>query len=264
MASGTSQRWWRWAGAGLVLVWLTGCAAYRTAQVPMPSLSVPVEAGRTAPALIVFLPGAQEVPKDILDEGLVAEVKRQGLDADVIVADAHMGYFRAGSFEERLRADVVAPARQRGYQTVWLAGISLGGFGAMRYARAYPDDVDGVVALAPFVATTDVLREVAEAGGLLHWRPMWPLQPGDHQRELLRWLQGYVDPGLNRPPLYIGYGETDRLQPYEPLMVPLLPPDRLLSAPGGHEWAPWKKMWADVLQRLPLPRLPGYQAVVQR
>ena len=91
MASGTSQRWWRWAGAGLVLVWLTGCAAYRTAQVPMPSLSVPVEAGRTAPALIVFLPGAQEVPKDILDEGLVAEVKRQGLDADVIVADGFTG-----------------------------------------------------------------------------------------------------------------------------------------------------------------------------
>lgn len=264
MASWAAHRGLRWIGAGLVCAWLAGCAVPRAARVPMPSVSVPAEAGRIAPVLIVFLPGSREVPQDIVDEGLVAEVKRQGLHADVIVADAHMGYFRAGSFEQRLREDVVAPARQRGYQSVWLAGISLGGFGAMRYARAYPDEVDGVVALAPFVATTDVLREVAEAGGLLHWRPLWPVPPGDYQRELLLWLQGYVDPGLGRPPLYIGYGDTDRLQPYDPLMVPLLPPDRLLGAPGGHDWAPWKQMWTDVLQRLPLPRLPGHQAAVQR
>lgn len=264
MASWAAHRGLRGMGVALVCVWLAGCAVPRAARVPMPSLSVPAETGRMAPVLIVFLPGSREVPQDIVDEGLVAEVRRQGLDADVIVADAHMGYFRAGSFEQRLREDVVVPARERGYQSVWLAGISLGGFGAMRYARAYPDDVDGVVALAPFVATTDVLREVAEAGGLLHWRPLWPVPPGDYQRELLLWLQGYVDPGLGRPPLYIGYGDTDRLQPYDPLMVPLLPPDRLLGAPGGHDWAPWKQMWTDVLQRLPLPRLPGHQAVVRR
>ena len=264
MAGWKRHQRWPWWAALLVCAWLSGCALPRAAQVPMPSLSLPADTGRVAPVLIVFLPGSQEVPQDIVDEGLVAEVRRQGLDADVIVADAHLGYFRAGNFEQRLHDDVVGPARQRGYQAVWLAGISLGGYGAMRYARAYPDDVDGIVALAPFVATTDVLREVSEAGGLLHWQPLWPVQPGDHQRELLLWLQRYVDPGAGRPPLYIGYGDTDRLQPYDPLMVPLLPPDRLLSAPGGHDWGPWKQMWVDALQRLPLPRLPGHQAVVQR
>ena len=34
-----------------------------------------------------------------------------------------------------------------------------------------------------------------------------------------------------------------------------LPPERLLAAPGGHDWAPWKTMWADALERVPLPRV---------
>ena len=195
----------------------------------------------------------------------MAEVKRQGLDADVIVADAHMGYFRAGSFEQRLREDVVAPARQRGYQSVWLAGISLGGFGAMRYARAYPGR-GGRRRGAGAVCGDHRCVARSRRGG----RPA-ALAPfvagasrGTTSASCCSGCKATSIPVLGRPPLYIGYGDTDRLQPYDPLMVPLLPPDRLLSAPGGHDWAPWKQMWTDVLQRLPLPRLPGHQAVVQR
>ena len=54
----------------------------------------------------------------------------------------------------------------------------------------------------------------------------------------------------------MGYGDRDRLQPFmPPLMAGILPPERLLAAPGGHDWAPWKTMWADVLERVPLPRV---------
>jgi hypothetical protein len=34
----------------------------------------------------------------------------------------------------------------------------------------------------------------------------------------------------------------------------ILPPDQLLAAPGGHDWPPWKQMWGDVLDRVPLER----------
>lgn len=235
-------------------VWLGGCALPRAPATPMASLAVQADPARTSTTLIVFLPGAQEVPQDIVDEGLVAQVHQMGLDADVIVADAHMGYFRNGSFEQRLREDVMLPARAQGYQTIWLAGISLGGFGAMRYAQEHPDEVAGIVALAPFVATRLILQEVSGAGGLLRWQPGEPVGAGDYQRELLVWLKGYADPKAVRPPLYMGYGSSDRLQPFEPLMDPLLPPDHRLAAPGGHDWAPWKQMWRDVLQRLPIAR----------
>lgn len=75
-----------------------------------------------SPTLIVFLPGAQEVPQDIVREGFVDQVRARGIDADVVVADAHLGYFYGGVFEQRLREDVVQPARAQGYRSVWLAG----------------------------------------------------------------------------------------------------------------------------------------------
>jgi hypothetical protein len=100
------------------------------------------------------------------------------------------------------------------------------------------------------------LQEVWHAGGLQRWKPHAPPTPSQHERALLLWLKGYADPGHNRPPLYMGYGERDRLQPFKPpLMAGILPPGHLLSAPGDHDWPPWKSMWADALDRVPLPRL---------
>ena len=168
-----------------------------------------------------------------------------------------MGYFRAGSFVQRLREDVMLPARAQGYAAVWLAGISLGGFGSLMYAQTHLDEVQGIIALAPYLAPRAVLREVSQAGGLARWQPSLPLAADDHGRALLLWLKGYADPAQARPPLYMGYGERDRLQPFEPVMAGILPPDRMLSAPGGHEWGPWRRMWADALDRVPLPRAAG-------
>lgn len=237
---------------------LGGCSLMvREPRVPMEVLSLPRTADAQSQTLIVFMPGAQEVPQDIVREGFVAQVRARGIDADVVVADAHLGYFRCGVFEQRLHEDVIRPARERGYRSVWLAGISLGGFGALRYARAHPGEVDGVIALAPYLAPRLDLQAVWQAGGLANWRPDGPLKPWEHERALLLWLQGYADPAQRRPPLFIGHGDHDRLKPFGPLMAGLLPPGRLLSAPGGHDWPPWKAMWADALDRAPLPRAPS-------
>lgn len=252
------SRWcgviWRGLTAAVLAAGLSGCALLlRAPQVPMEALTLPLSPSARSQTLIVFMPGAQEVPQDIVREGFVAQVRARGIDADVVIADAHLGYFYSGSFERRLHDDVIRPARAQGYRSIWMAGISLGGFGAMRYARAHPEEVDGVIALAPYVAPRLVLQDVWHAGGLLRWQPVGPIRPADH--EVLLWLKGYADPALARPPLYIGYGETDRLQPFTPpLMVGILPSARLLSAPGGHDWPPWKTMWADALDRVPLPR----------
>lgn len=246
---------WRCLAAAVLAAGLSGCGLLlRAPQVPMDALTLPLSPSARSQTLIVFMPGAQEVPQDIVREGFVAQVRARGIDADVVVADAHLGYFHNGSFEQRPHDDVVRPARAQGYRSIWMAGISLGGFGALRYARAHPEEVAGVIALAPYVAPRLVLQDVWHAGGLLRWQPVGPIRPADH--ELLLWLKGYADPAQARPPLYMGYGETDRLQPFmPPLMAGILPPERLLAAPGGHDWAPWKAMWADALERVPLPRV---------
>ena len=233
---------------------LAGCAFPRAAKVPMDSIYLPASTDTRADTLIVFLPGAQEVPIDIVKEGFVEQVRARNIDADVMVIDSHIGYFLKRTFDVRIRTDIIEPARAKGYKSIWLAGISLGGFGSLMYSRIFAGEIDGVIAIAPFIAANDVLNEVIDAGGLARWQPKLPLQTDDYQRDLLLWLRGYADPNLQRPKLYIGYGSKDGLAQFQTLIGTILPPDRLLAAPGGHDWPPWKQMWGDVLDRAPLPR----------
>jgi hypothetical protein len=237
---------------------LAGCAFPRAAKVPMDFISLPAAQNARADTLIVFLPGAQEVPLDIVKQGFVEQVRARNIDADVMVIDSHIGYFLKRTFDVRIRTDIIEPARAKGYKSIWLAGISLGGFGSLMYSRIFPGDIDGVIAIAPFIASNDVLNEVIDAGGLARWKPELPLQPDDYQRDLLLWLRGYnysdSDKNATRPQLYIGYGSKDGLAQFQTLIGTILPPDRLLAAPGGHDWPPWKQMWGDVLDRAPLKR----------
>ena len=233
---------------------LAGCVFPRAAKVPMDSISLPAAPNTRADTLIVFLPGAQEVPIDIVKEGFVEQVRARNIDADVMVIDSHIGYFLKRTFDVRIRTDIIEPARAKGYKSIWLAGISLGGFGSLMYSRIFPGEIDGVIAIAPFIASNDVLNEVIDAGGLARWQPELPLKADDYQRDLLLWLRGYADPTAKRPMLYIGYGSKDGLAQFQTLIDKVLPPDRLLAAPGGHDWPPWKQMWGDVLDRAPLGR----------
>jgi hypothetical protein len=233
---------WRESGAlmkfsatfGAVLfsiAFLAGCAFPRTAKVPMNSISLP-HTETTSKTLIVFLPGAREVPQDIVNEGFVEQLRARNIDADVMVIDSHIGYFIRRNFDVRIRTDIIEPARQKGYQSIWLAGISLGGFGS-----------------------NDVLNEVIDAGGLAKWQPPEPLEKDDYQRALLKWLKGYGDVNAKRPKLYIGYGSEDGLSQFEKVMGDILPREQRLAAPGKHDWPPWKQMWGDALDRAPLPRV---------
>jgi hypothetical protein len=243
--------------AGMVAA-LTGCAFPRAAKVPMDSILLPranTQGATQSETLIVFLPGAQEVPQDIVSEGFVEQVRARNIDADVMVIDSHIGYFLRRNFDVRIRSDIIEPARQKGYQSIWLAGISLGGFGSLMYPFIYPNEIDGVIAMAPFIASNSVLEEVIADGGLAKWRPQEPLEKDDYQRALLKWLKGYGDAKEKRPKLYIGYGSKDGLPQFEKVMGDILPREQRLAAPGGHDWPPWKQMWGDALDRAPLPRL---------
>ncbi len=233
---------------------LSGCVFPRATKVPMDSISLPASVTERAKTLIVFLPGAQEVPADIVKEGFIEQVRTRNIDADVMVIDSHMGYFLKRTFDVRIRTDIIEPARAKGYKSIWLAGISLGGFGSLMYARIFPDEIEGVIAIAPYISSNGVLNEIIDAGGLARWKPELPLKPDDYERDLLLWLRGYADPNMKRPRLYIGYGSKDGLDQFRQLIGTILPPDQLLAAPGGHDWPPWKQMWGDVLDRVPLER----------
>lgn len=237
-----------------VLAGAAACAGLRVPRTPVPTLQDMQPGDRPASqrVLLVFLPGAGDLPDDLIRQGFVEQVRRRGITADVIIPDLHVGYYTGRSFEARLKADVIEPARAKGYTRIWLAGISLGGFGSLVYARQNPGVVEGVIALAPFIATNGVLDEVRKAGGIARWNE--PVVEGDWQRDLLLWLKGYGDPTQNRPSLFIGYGTEDGFAEFNAAVGALLPPERVRSAPGGHDWAPWQRLWGEFLDLAPLPR----------
>jgi pimeloyl-ACP methyl ester carboxylesterase len=127
-------------------------------------------------------------------------------------------------------------------------GISLGGMGALIYARAHPAEIDGVVLLAPFLATRGVMAELTRAGGWSGWQP-GELKPGDYERELLAWLKAYQPATTGLPQLHLGYGTHDRFAAASELLAERLLPADVVAIAGGHDWTTWINLWQRLLDR---------------
>ena len=244
---------------GLSLL-LSGCGFLpRPTHVPIPMQQERSSCGGPVRTLLVFLPGAGSFPQEFVREGFVDQVRRRRIAADMLLVDAHRGYYNERSIVERLDADVIAPARRQGYDAVWLVGISLGGLGALIHEERSPGQVAGLVVLAPYLGEESFLRGIAAAGGLTAWRaPAHEPPAGAFEVPLWRWLQGYA-PGAGgaaaaRPPLYLGYGTADRFAGANALLGAALPAAQVFTTDGGHDWPAWRNLWSRLLDVLPLPR----------
>ncbi|HYD42502.1 MAG TPA: alpha/beta hydrolase [Anaeromyxobacter sp.] len=231
---------------------LAGCASLR-APVPMTSRADALPGG-PAKCLFVFLPGMGDEAKTFFDERFVALTRERGLSVDLIAADATLGYHTSGTFAERLEADVLGPARQKGYARTWLIGPSMGGFGSLFYASQRPGEVDGVLALAPYLGDRELIEEIEQAGGLERWSapPAAPSDAHNFQQQLWRWLKGVAVEGLPGPVIWLGWGTEDRrLRDASQVLAQALPPERVLRTSGGHDWGPWRALFVEFLDRSP-------------
>ena len=201
-------------------------------------------AGRCA---VVFLPGRFDSPRDFSRHGFAQAVADAGVPAAVLAADAHVGYYARRTVIERLRADVIAPLRAAGRDRVWLVGISMGGSGAILYARRQPEDLAGVMALAPFLGEPGLIAEIAAASGPAAWAASDAARPGEFPREIWRWLAEAVAQPTRRPLFFLAFGDEDSLAPGHRLLAAALPPERVLVRTGGHDWRTWRRLWEDFL-----------------
>lgn len=201
-----------------------------------------------AESLIVMLPGSRDASVDYMHHGFIKALQDSGIRADALAVDAHYGYYHDKTLLPRLYEDVILPARQRGYNNVWLLGISMGGLGALLYAQQHPDTLNGVIVLAPFLGDKDVCDEIASAGGLALWSPQAPIRGEDYQRNLWQWLKGYIHSQERLPLLVVGYGNKDRFATSNRLLAEILPKDQVCVVPGGHEWETWYRIYAIFLQ----------------
>lgn len=191
-----------------------------------------------APTLLVMLPGADMHADEFQANGFLdgaGPIDRIAVETGV---ECYLDEVSAALLHDQ----VIAPARARGPVRIWLVGISLGGMGALLYARAHPDLIAGVILLAPFIGSRGLIAEVERAGGLRHWRAM---DATTSERRLLAWLGG----GEGLPDMHLGYGIDDRFAAAHRLLADLLPAERVVTAPGGHDWPTWRRLWQDLIPR---------------
>jgi pimeloyl-ACP methyl ester carboxylesterase len=207
--------------AALAFACLPACVP--AAPVPMRAVRDTL-AGSQARTLVVFLPGRSDRPEEFVRERFAAEVRARSLPVDLVFADATIGYYIDRSILARLHDDVVAPARSRGYDRVVLAGISLGGLGAVLYAHEHPGEIDELILLAPYLEDPRLAPPAA------------------------------VEDAISRRPVWLGYGNDDRLRPSLDPVAAGLPPDHVVRLPGGHRWATWRAVWSAMLDAGALAR----------
>lgn len=235
----------RWSTAALLLLAATtaaGCHSSRPTTVPMQVLTLRPGPPATRCA-VVFLEGRFDRPESFARAGFDRTLAAAGVDAELVAPDSHVGYFLRDTVVQRLAADVVAPLRARGQDRIWLVGISMGGTGALAYAQRRPDEVAGVVALAPYLGEPELISELEAAGGLAPWQPSPSMAPDDHLRHLWIGLQQRTAPGASGPPIYLGYGTQDSLAPGARVLAAALPADRVFTVAGGHRWSAWRRLW---------------------
>ncbi len=109
----------------------------------MRSIVVPAEAESAAPVRMVWLPGAYHTAQDFLTAGFADAVRKRGLDLDLMFVDLELAHVGDRGVLERLRSDIVLPARSAGV-SLWLGGISLGRLIALDYAASHPDEPAGL------------------------------------------------------------------------------------------------------------------------
>ncbi|HEU5180214.1 MAG TPA: alpha/beta fold hydrolase [Candidatus Polarisedimenticolia bacterium] len=224
------------------------------ASVPVPTTSYPSTASGRSDRLVVLMPGRGSRATHFERHGFVASAREHRLAADLLAVDLHFGYYLKADPLERLRRDVLEPARTAGYTEVALVGISVGAAAAVGAAREYSGSIAGIILMGPFLGPEAMIEEIS-AAGLGRWSPGSPdlsrsFEPffarnWEHLRRIAR------DPLA--PPVLLAFGESDRYAAAQRLLAEILPPERVIVLPGGHDWITWGKLWESILTRRAFP-----------
>ncbi len=240
--------WWRISGRIVLTaaaLMLAGCTAFlRDTPAPIPTRASQLSPTGPASTLVVFLPGRGDSMADFERYGFIAALRDAGVNADTIVVDAHLGYYFNRTVIDRLSADVLVPARARGYRRIVLAGVSLGGLGALLNERDAPGLVDVIVVIAPYLGDKPVFfAQIRAAGGPAAWAAGRNPTTGGVENEIWTFL-GKRSSVL--PPTWLLYGSGDSLAIGHQMLATLLPPAHVRTVPGAHDWTTWLSLWRGV------------------
>ncbi len=209
----------------------------------MRMLSEPARPGAVASTRVLFLPAAYTGPEDFVRAGFVKAVRDRGLPLDLVFADVNLQHLTDRTILRRLRHELVLPARALGCRSIWICGISLGGFIGLAYAERYTTEIDGLCLLAPYLGNHMITGEIERANGVAGWVP-GELAADDDERRVWRFIKSQAGASVA---VHLGYGSEDRFANSHRMMAAALDPGNVRVVPGGHEWPVWTQLWAGFL-----------------
>ena len=198
-----------------------------------------------APTRMVWLPGAFHSPEDFVKAGFDAAVRARRIPLDLVFVDAHLEHLRDRGVHERLRRDILAPARALGCRSIWLAGISLGGFIALDYAAAPSGGLGRALLVGALSGQSHAHRRDRRALPDSQRGSAGSLAECDEERRIWRFIASQPDARrrADAKGMYLGYGREDRFAPAHALMAEALAPNAVHVASGGHDWPTWIALW---------------------
>lgn len=244
-----------WPGLLLMLGMLFGCYPKGDPGKPIPTLFIPAQ--KPAQRLVIVLPGRGDGLGGLQRTGIARVIQSQWPDADVTLSGLTMDYYLQGGAIQRLHDEIVVPARARHYREIWLLGASLGGMGALMYDGQWPDTVDGLILMAPYLGEKPLLQSIATAGGIARWDPgakPAAVDGNNFQHELWRYLQTWSREPARADNVWLAYGDRDSLRESMPALTPLLRPTHVLVRRGGHAWTVWTPATREILAAISAQR----------
>lgn len=193
--------------------------------------------GTRSDSLLVLLPGLGDTDKKFSKEGIIDLLGNTTAETDVVTVNAHYKYYESRTLIDRLLEDVIYPARRQGYRNIRVAGVSLGGFGALLLLKYRPEEVDAVGLIAPYLGEKEyyeyLLHENAQEPEIEYKQNLWP------------WLTRLDSESTNR--IYIGYGEEDEFAVPGALLSERLPEGNGIAIKGGHNWSTFGRIFQQLI-----------------
>jgi pimeloyl-ACP methyl ester carboxylesterase len=190
--------------------------------------------------LVVLLHGLGGGAVNFQTYGTVEAIRSCQPAANIFGANSHFGYYRERNLIERMHVDIIQPARAAGIKRIWFLGVSMGGMGTLEYQSKHPEDIEGIILMAPYLGEWEELEAYiedplnnnasSEPASVKVWRNL------DSSKSLQAMLT-------------VAYGEDDSMNRQHRWLTSLLAEERVIAAPGAHRWTVWQKLWPKALQR---------------
>lgn len=228
----------------LCLVILNACTVERNPNEPIDFTVFNRGVGKQ---LVLLLPGHGDSPEVFNEKGFIDMLKQCNPGLGIISADAHLGYYIAETVTRRLYQDILKNAADRGIESIWIAGNSLGGLGSLMMLMEYNDLISGAIVLGPFLGEERDIRSLLESPDIKSWK-------SDSSNKYQQFWRRLIDAKKKErlSDIKMGTGASDRYIKSQQKLAELIGMNNAVIVPGKHNWKTWKMLWQNMLPDHPV------------